>query len=81
VQNLIFYSSFTASKQRAMLEQAGLTSGAVIIVLIVVSVCFYMYVRTRRKSFDSRLVFLHYYPVFKLVSRFSNNFGSSVYNF
>ncbi|CAL8099273.1 unnamed protein product [Orchesella dallaii] len=41
--------SYLPSKQRAMLEQAGLTSGAAIIVVIVVIVCFYLYVRSRRK--------------------------------
>lgn len=56
---LLFSFSDTASKQRAMLEQAGLTSGAAIIVVIVVIVCFYLYVRSRRK-FENGYVKFYY---------------------
>ncbi|CAG7821324.1 unnamed protein product [Allacma fusca] len=44
--------SYLPSKQRAMLEQAGITSGVAIMVVFVIIVCFYLYVRSRRK--DSR---------------------------
>jgi len=41
--------SYLPSKQRAMLEQAGITSGVVVIIILVVFLCSYLYIRSRRK--------------------------------
>jgi len=46
--------SYLPSKQRAMLEQASVTSSAAIVIVLVVIVCFYLYVRSRRK-FESEM--------------------------